>query len=232
MKTGKIPEKLRTIPRAQTLRVGSYKLLDGAADAVVIKPSEARRKKGAELNDADWFLTLVDAVSEKAEDAYYIGLNEGFLLGLDRGRKEAMQAAQHFRGTLIKMERDLTEFFAGVERWSVKLAMNIAEKVIGQVAEQQQDLVRLTVQKALQETADKTRILIRVHPSDYQVLKEIRSEITALSEGIEHFKIEADGSVTPGSCKIETPSGLLDADFTTQLSELRRALILKEEAVR
>jgi flagellar biosynthesis/type III secretory pathway protein FliH len=54
--------------------------------------------------------------------------------------------------------------------------------------------------------------------------------MTALCEGIEHFKIEADGGITPGSCRVETPSGLLDADFTTQLAELRRALILHEEA--
>jgi flagellar biosynthesis/type III secretory pathway protein FliH len=85
------------------------------------------------------------------------------------------------------------------------------------------------VRQALQETADKTRLLVRVHPADYEILKTLRSEITALSEGIEHFKIEADGTITRGSCRVETASGLLDADFATQLLELRRALIPPEE---
>jgi flagellar biosynthesis/type III secretory pathway protein FliH len=227
----KPPEKLRSIPRARTLRQGSYRLVTDPAQSVVIKPADPSLKKAADLNETDWFYQMLDAVWDRAEKAYYQGLEEGFDSGLEKGRAEGQAMAVNFRRTLETMESSLLEFFTGLERWSVKLSMHIAEKVVGTAAQQHQDLVKQTVRQAIQETADKTRILVRVHPSDYESLKTLRTEITALSEGIEHFKIEADGAITPGSCRVETPSGLLDADFTTQLRELRRALILHEEAV-
>lgn len=228
----KPPEKLRGIPRAGTLRQGSYRLVTDPSQTVIIKPPAAAAQRQTELNETDWFYQMLDAVWDKAEKAYYQGLDEGYKIGLEKGRAESQEVAVNFRRTLETLDLSLLEFYSGVERWSVKLAMNLAEKIIGRAAEQHQELVKQTVRQAIQETADKTRILVRVHPSDYETLKALRSEITALSEGIEHFKIEADGAVTPGSCRVETPSGLLDADFTTQLRELRRALILHEEAAK
>jgi len=223
---------MRVIPRAQTLPKGSYRLVEGPQGAVTIKAADSQVKKAAEWNEADWMLMLNEAVGEQAEFAYYEGLDEGFNVGLERGRSEAEAAAVNFRRALEALEMSLLEFYNGVERWTVKLAMNVAEKVIGQAADQHQELVKQTVRRAITEIADKSRVLVKVHPSDFEALKGIRSEISALSEGIEHFNIEADNSVTPGSCRVETPSGLLDADFTTQLTELRRALILHEEATR
>ncbi len=230
MKSSKPPEKLRGIPRASTLRQGTYRLATDPSGAVIIKAAPAAGSRPTAFNETDWFLALAESSWEKAETAYYRGLDEGYKVGLERGRKEAEEAAVHFRRALEGMEMSLLEFYAGVERWSVKLAMTIAEKVIGRAADQHEDLVRQTVRRAIQETADRTRILVRVHPSDFDTLKSMRSDITALSEGIEHLRIEADDGVTPGSCRVETPSGLLDADFTTQLAELRRALLLHEEA--
>jgi flagellar biosynthesis/type III secretory pathway protein FliH len=228
----KPPEKFRSIPKAKTLRLGSYRLVTDPAGTVIIKPPEATLRKPADLNETDWFYQMLDSIWDKAETAYYQGLDEGFKLGLERGQGEAQAVAVNFRRTLETLEASLLEFYTGVEHWSVKLSMNIAEKVIGRAAAEHLDLVKQTVRQAIQETADKTRLLVRVHPSDYEILKTLRSEITALSEGIEHFKIEADNSITPGSCRVETASGLLDADFTTQIQELRRALILHEEAAK
>jgi flagellar assembly protein FliH len=227
--TRKPPEKLRTIPKAKTLRLGSYRLVTDPAQSVMIKPVEASPRKPVELNETDWFYQMLDSIWDKAETAYYQGLDEGFKLGLERGQSEAQALAVNFRRTLETLDVTLLEFYTGVEHWSVKLSMNIAEKVIGGAAEEHRDLVKQTVRQALQETADKTRLLVRVHPADYEILKTLRSEITALSEGIEHFKIEADSTITRGSCRVETASGLLDADFATQLLELRRALIPPEE---
>jgi len=220
-----MPEKLRVIPRAQMLQQGSYRLVAGQESAVTIKGSVSKHQRPAEWNETDWVLALNEAVWDHAHFAYYEGLDAGFKLG----RQQAEQTGADFRRMLQTIEKSLLEYYDNLERWSVKLSLAVAEKVVGKAAAEHEQLVRTTVQRAITELADRTRILVHVHPSDYEVMKSMRSEITSLSEGIEHFKIEADGSVTPGSCRVETPSGLLDADFTTQLAELRRALILHEE---
>ncbi len=225
----KPPEKTRACPRAKTLRPGTYRLVMNPAQAVVIKPVEIARKRQADFNETDWYLAMVDAVWEKAEVAYYAGLDQGFALGLQQGRSEVEKNAQHLRRTLETLELRLLEFFSGLENWSVRLSLALAEKVIGKAAQQHEELVKHSIRSALQEAADKSRLLVRVHPADYEVMKTYRAELTALSEGIEHFKIEADLTVTPGGCRIETPSGLLDADLNVQIGELRRCLKLSAE---
>lgn len=203
-----------------------------------MKSAARRTLAGSDLSNADWALHLVDAGWEKAEEGYYQGLDEGYALGYTTGLREGLQEgreatekANHiFSQTVNDLEKNLLQFYLGVERWTVKLAMYIAEKVVGFAAHEHQDLVKETVRKAIAETADKTRIIIKVNPSDYETLKHFRIDLSELSERIEHFKIEVDAGVTPGSCRVETPSGLVDADFTTQIGELRRALILQEEA--
>lgn len=225
-KPGKPVETVSVIPRAQTIRRGSYRLVEDPSGAVTVKIPSLDGGAAGELNQTDWFLYLMDSGWEKAEEAYYRGLEEGFQMGLSAGRSDVV----NFRRTLESLDMSLLEFYSGVERWSVKLALKIAEKVVGQAAREQEDLVRQTVRRAIQETADKTRILIKVNPGDLEVLKGVRDEIGDLFEGIEHFKIETDMSIAPGSCRVTSPSGLLDADFTTQLQELRRALIFQSES--
>ena len=230
----KAPEKISEIPRAKTLRYGSYRLMDGPGEVVTVKSIVKRGGEVGGLNNTDWALLLIDTGWEKAEQAYYQGLDEGYAkglaMGLQQGRADAEKSAVAFGQALTDLEKSLLQFYAGVERWSVKLAIRIAQKVVENAADEHQDLVKQTIRKAIAETADKTRILIKVNPTDYDAIKDLRTDVTKLSEGIEHFKIEVDSSITPGSCHVETPSGLVDADFTTQLAELRRALILHEEA--
>jgi flagellar biosynthesis/type III secretory pathway protein FliH len=230
----KEPKELRALPKAVTLRPGTYKIITGPGETVTVRHSIKKSGDGDNLSDTDWMLLLVDAGWEKAEFAYYQGLEEGFTSGLEKGleqgRSEAQRAALSFRESLQTLETNLIKFFAGLERWTVKLAMNIAEKVIAQTASEKKDLIEQIVRKAIAETADKSKILIRVNPADYEALKEFKNNVSAIAEGIDHFRLETDGSITPGSCRVETPSGLLDADFTTQIGELRRALIFQEEA--
>ncbi len=225
---------MKTIPKAKMLRGGSYKLVEGPGSSVLVSHMHRGTGKGPRLNETDWLLMLTDAGWEKAEQAYYIGLDEGYAKGLAEGlrtgREDAQRAITSFEVTLADLEDSLVKYFAGLERWTVKLAMKIAEKVISHVADEKKNLVEQIVHKAISETADKTRVLIKVNPSDFEALQTFKKDVATLSGGIEHINIEADTSVTPGSCRVETPSGLLDADFTTQLGELRRALILQEEA--
>ncbi len=232
----KEPKKLRALPKAETLRPGTYKIITGPGEAIMVRHSPIRSGDGDALSDTDWMLLLVDAGWEKAEFAYYQGLEEGFSTGfakgLKQGRAEAQHAALSFQESLQNLEANLIKFFTGLERWTVKLAMNIAEKVIAQTAVEKKDLIEQIVRKAITETADKSKILIRVNPTDYEALKEFKTNVSAIAEGIEHFRLETDVSITPGSCRVETPSGLLDADFTTQIGELRRALIFQEEATK
>jgi len=220
---------------AKMLRKGSYRLVEGPGNAVAVRPPAKMRMEQEVLTGTDLLLAAVDGGWEQAEEAYYTGLDEGFEIGyaagLRCGRREAEQTISSFQSTLEQLEASLLSYYTELERWAVKLSMHIAEKIVGKTSKENEALVHDTVRKAIAEAADKSRILVKVNPVDFEALKEFRINLANVSEGIEHFKIEADNSITPGSCHVETPSGLLDADFKTQLNEFRRALILQEETV-
>ncbi|MBU1881203.1 hypothetical protein KKA08_04155 [bacterium] len=233
MSSKRATDKYPHLPAAKMLRKGAYRLINGPGNAVSVRPPARIIREHDALTGADLLLAAVDGGWEQAEGTYYLGLEEGFEMGyaagLKCGRSEANQTVEAFQTTLSQMEKDLFSFYNGLERWAVKLSMHIAEKVVGKASRESEELVHETVRKAIAEAADKSHILVKVNPADFEALKEFRTNLTNMAEGIEHFKIEADNSITPGSCHVETPSGLLDADFKTQLNEFRRALVLQEE---
>ncbi|MCX6640550.1 MAG: FliH/SctL family protein [bacterium] len=227
-------EKLKEIPRARTLRRGSYRLLDSPAQAVTVKAVSNVVTELPRLNPTDWFLLCTESEIEKgwenAESAYYQGLDEGFQLGQRPGQIEARKVSAFLTQTLKDLDESILKFYQNLEEETVKLAVSTAEVIVGQAAHDHEDLVKQTIKKVIAEASDKTRIFVKVNPQDFDIMKNARAEIIGLSEGIEHFKIEADKSVTPGSCTVATSSGIIDADFNTQLNELRRTLSQEMEA--
>ena len=81
-------ENLHKLPRAKTLRTGSYRRFDGHENAVRVSPQYRELGDISRLSNSDWALLLVDAGWEKAQDAYYKGLDEGYAEGLAAGLKE------------------------------------------------------------------------------------------------------------------------------------------------
>ena len=115
MKKYKEPKKMHSLPRAQTLKPGSYKILSGPAEAVKVRYNPRRSGEGDAFSDTDWMLTLIDAGWEKAENAYYQGLEEGFVEGLEvgtrRGRSEAEKTANAFEEALRHGNSDAADQF-------------------------------------------------------------------------------------------------------------------------
>jgi len=98
------------------LRQGSYRLVEGQADAITIKRSSARHQSPAQWNETDWLLALHDSIGEQAQFAYYEGLDAGYKLGVAQGRLGAEKAAGEFGRMLHALEMSLLEFYNGLER--------------------------------------------------------------------------------------------------------------------
>jgi flagellar assembly protein FliH len=221
-------EKIKELPKAQTFRHGSYRLLNKATEAVTVKPVYRVMTDLPRFNATDWFLFSVESAQEEgmesAEAAYYQGLDEGFQVGRQSGLIEVQKNSELLNGTLKNLEESILQFYHNLEGEAVNLALKAAEIIVGQAALDHQDLVKSTVKKAIAEAIDKTKIFVKVNPKDYELLKNARNEVIGLSEGIEHFKIEADEKIVAGSCRVTTPSGVIDADFHIQMAELKKSL--------
>lgn len=80
------------------------------------------------------------------------------------------------------------------------------------------------VREAIRHCKDRTKLVARVAPADYQLISDQRGELTEAANG-GVVEIVADDIVELGGCVLETPAGSLDARLEIQLQRLREALV-------
>lgn len=158
---------------------------------------------------------------EKAR-VYQQGLMEGKQQGLQISERQIGPTIQYLKTICNEVINTRTGFFREAESLVVKLALEIARKIIQR--EPYTELALRVVSKALTYVVDNDRLVVRVHPSDYEDLRAHREELTALIDGGGRLEFEVDSSMQPGGCIIETASGAIDARLGSQLAEIEKAL--------
>ena len=166
---------------------------------------------------------------KRAKQAYEKGIKEGYEKGLIAGRSEITQPIDQLRQILTKVTQATQEYFAGVEDRLVEFAMQIARKVVGDIAEEKRDIAVRLANEAIKLAIDKTRLVLFVSPIDYQTLKEAKADLQAVSEGIKEIEIEINHRLQPGSVILETVGGSIDATISTMLDEVHRAILPNHE---
>jgi flagellar biosynthesis/type III secretory pathway protein FliH len=122
------------------------------------------------------------------------------------------------------LQRERQEFFARIEPELVRLAVTIAEKVIGRELELRPETVVDLVQAATKRLRERELLRVSVNPRDLERVREARDDLLSAVEGIQRLEIIEDRRVDPGGCVIESPNGTLDARIRTQLEEISRVL--------
>ncbi len=124
---------------------------------------------------------------------------------------------------LLMLEALKEKFYAEAEPDVVKLAMMIAEKIIGDLAVQNAELVKAVAKQALEKTLG-DRIVIRFNPEDYKLLIEEGSDFRQYVDKTKRLTIRPDDGISKGGCIVESEVGTIDAQLEPQLSAIRKAL--------
>ena len=178
--------------------------------AVVEARAEARRLLDeAEREAADLRERATTEARELREAAYREG-HEAALLELNQLLLEA-----HAR-------RDAA--FNEAERDVLRLAIKLAEKIIGREIKGDPATLADIVTTALAYARQHKTLLVRVHPAD---LAEVRARRDLLEPAghAGYLDLVPDPRVGRGGCIIESEAGTVDAQLDTQLRVLERALL-------
>ncbi|MFO0775876.1 MAG: FliH/SctL family protein [Nitrospiraceae bacterium] len=158
-------------------------------------------------------------------------LSPDYLRGVAEGERRLAEQAAQFRkreAVVADMAKKLAETMAALparlEAETVTLAFDIARKVIHERASETQELVAAQVREALTRIKDAKMLRILVNPSEEAALHELREQCAALLDGPAVIRIEADPSIAPGGCRIETPMHLVDATVDGQLARIAERL--------
>jgi type III secretion protein L len=180
-------------------------------------------------------------LAARAEAAQILEEAEAFAAEI---RREALEETSILRERAYRegMEKSLAEFeqnllealeirervWRETERDLLRLAIRLAEKIIGREIETDKKTVTEMVAAALQNARQQEKLTVRVNPSDLSLIEEEREKFLP-STRARFIDFVADPRVSSGGCLIESEVGTIDARLETQLRVLERALLAQSE---
>jgi len=160
-------------------------------------------------------------------EAYQQGLEKGQA----EGQKMALKRLEPLADTLLKaldevegLRKTLTERHL-MDLLEVVLA--ISEKVIHREIHLAPDIILETIKAASVHLADTDSVILRLHPSDYEYIREIEEILKEKLTGRKNISFVEDGSIDRGGVLLETELGNIDATIRSQIDHIRDVLMEK-----
>lgn len=137
------------------------------------------------------------------------------------GGDEGASQAQHMRDEIAGLE---TRMLKEVEGEVVRAAVRVAAEILAAEMQLRDDAVVDVAATALVAARTARDINLRVNPRDAAALRAGKERLVANLTRAKDLEIREDRRVSPGGVLIETESGVVDAQLSTQLDELARIL--------
>lgn len=159
------------------------------------------------------------------EEARSAGQEEGRLAAKAEYDAQFRVLQESMSTTLEDVRVQALEHARGLEEKAAELAVKIARKLLGEVAEGTKEYIIPLVKEAvaLAGSADIKRI--RVSPRDYEFIQGMKAASTGDSRGVS-WTFEADDSIRIG-CVVATSSGDVDFDLDKAWERIRDQIIGK-----
>lgn len=152
----------------------------------------------------------IDELARRTQEAAYA---EGYEKALGELSAVILDSRETRDAALATLENDV-----------LRLAVKLAEKIIGHQLEQSDETIASIVATAMQHARQNETVTIHVNPNDMRAVDTHRArwETTGRARFVQAIP---DARVAAGGCLIETESGTIDAQLETQLRVLERALL-------
>jgi len=149
------------------------------------------------------------------------GLQEGLEKGEAQVGAQVASLAEMLSG-FVSFKKDLLKQY---EPQLLELAIAIARKIVHQELSQNPEAIAAIARETIREMPTKDPVTLRVHPKDYQVLKDRLPALQAEFDQLEQVQLVASEGLDRGSCILETPVGKVDAGLNARFAEIRDVLL-------
>ena len=158
-----------------------------------------------------------DSLIASAESAAEAIRAEAYRAGREEAESELLE-------NLLSIKEQRTRVLSTVEAEVIKLAVKIAEKIIGGDIKQDEATRAEIVLHALRQTRQQEMLTVRVNANDLPLIERMREKIDNYGRA-KFIDFIADQAVANGGCIIESSSGTIDARVETQLRILENTLL-------
>ena len=179
---------------------------------------EKRKEAESILQEARKKIDLLE------QEAYEKGFAQGEKDGLELGGKKAIKVVENIENILIEINHLKNDIIERYEKEILELIFSIAEKITHRRINLDEKAIKGTVLDALHLASDKSNVLFRINPEDFDIIEKLRPEFLARFKELKSIIVTSDPSVTRGGCFLETPYGDIDASIETQLEKIHQSL--------
>ena len=212
------------LPR-QTEKTGFISLETGGVegtDFIPLKETTDHYKERKAVED------ILREAKEKADllerEAYEKGFAQGEKDGLELGEKKALKQVERIESLLIEINSLKQEIIEHYEKEILEIVFAIAQKVIHHQIRSDDKAIEGAVLGAMKLAAEKSEIILRVSPEDFDYVEKLRPEFFAKVKELKALTVTSDPSITRGGCLLESPYGDVDGRVETQLEKIHQCL--------
>ncbi len=157
------------------------------------------------------------------EKAFNKGLDQGRAETIAAQRKNVEQATGALKAAADEMALIRQRDVERMETETVRLALAIAKKIIGNETEHGQLIVHV-VKAALKKVVDPRHLTLRLNPKDIDTVNGFKQEWLVTDDFAAVMRLETDATIQRGGCIIETKLGDVDARIDQQIRIIEELL--------
>jgi len=176
------------------------------------------------LNAEEEARKILRGASQAANDLIVEAEAEAEIIRSDAYESGREESAQELLEDILAAREQRSQALHAVEQEVLKLAVKVAEKIIGREIEKDETVRAEIVLTALRQARQQEMLTVRVNANDLPLVEKMRERIDAFGRA-RYLDFVADQAIGEGGCLIESASGTIDARLETQLRVLENALL-------
>ena len=180
------------------------------------------------------------------KDVYEAGLNARDVLEAAKKQAQALiEEAEQRRNAIVEDARQVG-FRQGIAEWDraleavrqaqdaleikyepqmIRLAVKIAEKIIGEELRSRPETVVSIARECLRGVRHEHSLTLRVNPKEADEVQRNLASLVEVAGSGRRIQVAPDGAVAPGGCIVDSTVGVIDARLETQLKCLEEILL-------
>jgi flagellar assembly protein FliH len=167
---------------------------------------------------------LLEAARREAQQLREAARAEGLAAGRAEGRDALARAAENLGAVARELAGYKPALYEEAREQVVELALALVGRLLGPLAEGDEQAVVRVVERALLLLSDRETLTLRVHPQDLRSVLDAKPHLLETFDGIQKLTVLEDPAVRRGGCLAQTPASEIDARLETQVAELARTL--------
>lgn len=158
-------------------------------------------------------------------EAYRQGLEQGQAEGQKMAMKRLEPLALTLKNAITEVETLREQITEQHLDQILRIILLVAEKVIHREFQMAPDIIIDTIRAASAHLAETDEIIVRLHPSDYEYIREIEEILGTRLTGRKAISFVEDTAIDRGGALIETELGDIDATIRSQIDLIRETLL-------